>query len=141
MEREAQLKDLSESQAALLVGQLNAQLAEDTQALNSMLTFQRPVCLEVCCSPASLITKCIRDIAGEEAGQRASHWNGFDVYKRKGLQKLREYRAKLRPLHLWISLECKAWCRPQNLNQRNEAQCERLQMDRKSCKRAIKGLA
>ena len=122
------------------MGQLRDQKAQDTQALNSLLHHQRPLCLEVCCSPASLLTKHVQDIAGESAGQRASHWNGYDVYKRKGLQKLREYRNELRPRHLWISLESRPWRRPQNLNQRNAKQIEELEHKRRRSMIAIRGL-
>lgn len=102
----------------------------------------RPLLFEVACSPDSVLTAQMQKRVGrEDAAQRLSYWNGFDLTKGEGVKLVIHKIQQDRPGHVWISTECGPFSRMQQVNQRNDKQKEELRQKRENCiKQYVGGL-
>eukprot|EP00435_Cladocopium_sp_Y103_P018219 s2415_g4.t1 len=71
--------------------------------------------------------------------QLSSIWNGYDLTKKEGVQKLKQLIATLRPCHVWISCDCGPYSPLQRLNQRSENQIAALEEKRAYARAEYKG--
>ena len=92
------------------------------EALQSLVLQDRVHLLEIACSPDSVLTSTMQDMAGsEKAASRASIWNQFDLTTNAGVHAVLDKIDHENPAHVWISTECGPYSVMQNINQRNEA--------------------
>ena len=95
-------------------------------AWSELVQTQRLFLLEVACSERSILTQEARKQMGEHSAQRCSIWNGYDLTKPEGVQKIKRLISNLRPRHVWISCDCGPYSPLQRLNKRNESQEQKL---------------
>ena len=103
-----------------------------------LLNCKRIHLMEVCCSPASILSSTMQKKKGHDSVCRISAWNGCNMSTQAGLEKARELRRKLRPRDLWGIVPCGPWSALQNLNQKTEKQRQELQKKRAQSFRIIR---
>lgn len=98
---------LSERETKLLSLQAMEELPA---AFGELIRYERPLLFEVACGPDSLLTDTMRKMTGREsAAERLSFWNGYDLATSTGVRKAINKIKKNRPLHAWISTECRTF--------------------------------
>lgn len=76
---------------------------------------------------------------GDNADQRCSLFNGYDLTTKAGVQKLKRFVDEVRPVHIWISCDCGPYSPLQHLNQKTETQRENLRLKREYAQKEYKG--
>eukprot|EP00435_Cladocopium_sp_Y103_P052568 s378_g16.t1 len=94
---------------------------------SELVQAQRLFLLEIACSERSVLTQEACRQLGEHAAQRCSIWNGYDLTKPEGIQKLKHLIQTLKPCHVWISCDCGPYSPLQRLNRRNDEQIAALE--------------
>ena len=113
------------------------------QALEALVRKGPTWLIEVACSPSSLLSKEVQQVAGyESAAIRCAHWNGCDLETKAGVAQVIRLINEHQPRHVWISTECGPYSPMQSVNQRTEAQkAELLEKRRKVLKQYLGGCA
>ena len=115
------------------------------QALEALVRKGPTWLIEVACSPSSLLSKEVQQVAGyESAAIRCAHWNGCDLETKAGVAQVirHPFENEHQPRHVWISTECGPYSPMQSVNQRTEAQkAELLEKRRKVLKQYLGGCA
>ena len=92
----------------------------------------RPLLMEVCCTPNSILTEVVRSSEGrEDAAVRCSLFNGCNLSKGSGVRLVLERIDLERPRNVWISPPCDPYSPLQHLNERTESQRQELEEKRK----------
>ena len=101
------------------------------QIFESLAAFDRTVLMEVSCPSDSLLSATIQSLAGSaSAATRCAAWNKCDLGSAEGVQLIMQQLQLLKPRHVWLSPDCKAFSPAQNANQGSEAQREELKQQR-----------
>ena len=126
-------RELSKPQARTLEEQGRSVVPNLFQAL---VGHDRPVLMEIACSPESVLTASVQKQAGREtAAVRCSWWNGCDLNTAQGLKNVLNRIREERPQHVWLSPPCGPYSPLQNTNQRTPEQCEELKRKRREALR------
>ena len=100
----------------------------------------RPLLMEVCCTPNSILTEVVRSSEGrEDAAVRCSLFNGCDLSKGSGVRLVLERIDLERPRNVWISPPCDPYSPLQHLNERTESQRRELEEKRKHAQKLYVG--
>ena len=65
-----------------------------------LINHDRPLLMEACCSPASILSTVMEEKAGPNSAIRISGWNGCMLGTSKGNLEARKRRAAAKPRHL-----------------------------------------
>ena len=110
-----------------------------SQKWNDLVNTDRLFLMEVACSEHSALTQEALRVLGDNAAQRCSLFNGYDLTTKAGVQKLKKFVDEVRPVHIWISCDCGPYSPLQHLNQKTEAQKENLRLKREYAQKEYKG--
>ena len=96
-------------------------------AFNALVSSGRTKLLEIACSPDSILTETMNESTKSEmSGRRCSLFNGYDLSTNQGIHGVIREIESCKPEHVWMSPICGPYSVMQNINQRDEAQKERL---------------
>ena len=103
---------------------------------------QRPLLMEVACSPESLLSKSVMEVTGRRlAATRCGLFNACDLSTPEGVRHvLRRIRTE-GPRNVWISPPCGPYSPMQHANQRTESQKQELQTKRREAQAIYAGTA
>ena len=133
------LKDLNATQASLVEFESWRVVPGLFQ---SLVSFDRPVVMEVACQPDSLIGQHVKQETGRESSScRYSLWNGADLSTDAGVRLVLERVRSERPANIWIATPCGPYSPLQRTNARTEAQTAELQKKRQQAQRIYAGAA
>ena len=107
---------------------------------NDGLGGERPVLMEVACAPDSALTQAVREAAAKpQAAVRCALWNSGDLSTNEGLKFVLDRIQMEQPQNIWINLPGTAFSPMQLVNQRTEAQKERLAEQRREAMKVYVG--
>ena len=105
-----------------------------------LISSQRTMFLEICCSPDSILTETIQSLTGKpEAASRCSHWNCGDLSTGEGVKHILQRLEIERPVHVWLSPPCGPYSPLQNGNCRTPEQQQALEAKRAEAMRIYVG--
>ena len=111
------------------------------EALQSLVSTDRCLLLEVACGPDSVLTNTMRDITGDpKSAERCSLWNGCDLGTGKGVRTVLDKVDLLKPQHVWMSPVCGPYSIMQQANQRTESQRQDLEEKRRAAFETVRRL-
>ena len=103
---------------------------------------QRPLLMEVACSPESLLSESVMEVTGRRlAATRCGLFNACDLSTPEGV---RHVLCRIRtegPRNVWISPPCGPYSPMQHVNQRTESQKQELQTKRREAQAIYAGTA
>ena len=142
-ERTACSRDLSQGQARLLeeaAASIVPSLFQELVASDGA-GGQRPVLMEIACSPDSLLTKAVQEQTGrKDAASRCALWNSGDLSTPEGLKFILGRVRRERPQHIWLSPPCGPFSPMQHVNQRTEQQQQQLAQKRRDVMKVYVGV-
>ena len=135
-------RDLSQEDAWRLEQQAHSLVPGLMQQLmaNDGLGGERPVLMEVGCEPDSSLTQAVQRVSGRfQSAVRCALWNSGDLSTNEGLRFVLDRVRMEQPLNVWITLPGTAFSPMQTVNQRTEAQKERLAEQRRQAMKVYVG--
>ena len=105
-----------------------------------LVSSNRCLLLEVCCSPDSILTETCLKRFGPGSAVRVAHWNGGDVETEAGRNHVKRLIRELRPRLVWFAPECGPYSPMQHLNCRSEKQRKELEEKRKHARAQYDGV-
>lgn len=105
-----------------------------------LVSRNRCLLLEVCCSPDSVLTETCLKRFGPGSAVRVAHWNGGDVETEAGRNHVKRLIRELRPRLVWFAPECGPYSPMQHLNCRSEKQRKELEEKRKHARAQYDGV-
>ena len=90
-----EIKSFTASQAKEMAAMMASLGEANAIEWDCLLTCKRIHLMEVCCSPASILSSTMQKRKGDDNVCRVSAWNGCDMSTQAGLKKARELRNKL----------------------------------------------
>ena len=131
------VKTLSQCQSHLLEQAADGLVPGWFQGL---VTYGRPVVMEVACTPDSLIGKAVQDRTGQaDSCRRVSIWNGGDLSTKEGIRLTLDRIREERPHNVWIATPCGPYSPLQRTNARTPEQRAELERKRECAKRIYVG--
>lgn len=118
---------------------LTAHEAFLNESWSLVTTGHRPLLVELCCEPTSILTQTCHDKLGDFSAFRLSHWNGFDLETSRGIEATKLFLKNNTPKVLWIATECGPFSPIQHLNQRDERQRTELEEKRVKARQQYEG--
>ena len=109
---------------------------EEIYACGGMRECDRLDVLELCCEEDSLLTKTIQQLGGR--AERAGLFNGCDLMKASGREKVKEIIKVRKPRWIWVSYPCGPNSTIQHLNELTEDGWLKSMKRRQKCRKLIR---